>query len=73
MRRRKGYAGYSGFRRRRRGRKAAVILGVIAGIVILLAVIAAAVRIREIEVTGNKHYSDEQIVDMLFDGKWSRN
>lgn len=73
MRRRRGYAGYSGFRRRRRGRKAVTILAVILGVLILLAAVVIAVRISDIEVTGNKHYTNEQIIDLIFEGKWSRN
>lgn len=73
MRRRRGYAGYSGFRRRRRGRKAVTILAVILGVLILLASVVIAVHISDIEVTGNKHYTNEQIIDLIFEGKWSRN
>lgn len=73
MRRRRGYAGYAGYRRRRRGKRAVVVLGVILGILILLAAVLFAVRISDIEVTGNKQYTKEQIIDLIFDGKWSRN
>jgi len=73
MRRRRGYAGYSGYRRRRRGRKAAIVLGILLGILLLAAVLVLAVHIKEIEVTGNKQYTKEQVIDMIFDGKWSRN
>ena len=73
MRRRRGYSGFSGYRRRRRGKKAAIVLGVILGILLLLGILFFAVRISEIEVTGNKQYTKEQIIDLIFDGKWSRN
>lgn len=76
MRRRRGrgYSGYSGYRRRRgRGKTAAVVLGVILGIVLLVGILFFAVRINEIEVTGNKQYTKEQIVDLIFDEKWSKN
>lgn len=74
MRRRRGYSGFSGYRRRRgRGKTAAIVLGVILGIVLLIGILFFAVRISEIEVTGNKQYTEEQIVDLIFDGKWSRN
>lgn len=49
------------------------MLGVVLGIVLLLGILFFAVRISEIEVTGNKQYTKEQIVDLIFDGKWSRN
>lgn len=49
------------------------MLGVILGVLLLAAVLLAAVRISEIDVTGNKQYTKEQIIDLIFDGKWSRN
>lgn len=67
MRRRRGY------RRRRRSGKPMLVLGVVAGILLLAAVILFAVRITDIEVTGNKQYTKEQIIDLVFNGKWSRN
>lgn len=67
MRRRRGY------RRRRRSGKPMLVLGIVAGILLLAAVILFAVRITDIEVTGNKQYTKEQIIDLIFDGKWSRN
>lgn len=74
MRRRRGYSGFGGYRRRReRGKTAAIVLGVILGIVLLIGILFFAVRISEIEVTGNKQYTEEQIIDLIFDGKWSRN
>ena len=62
-----------GYRRRRKGRKALAVLGVLLGVLLLLAVLAFAVRIKEIRVTGNSHYTEEQVIDLIFDGKWSRN
>lgn len=50
-----------------------LVLGVIAGVLLLAAVILFAVRITDIEVTGNKQYTKEQIIELVFDGKWSRN
>ena len=73
MRRRRGYSGYSGYRRRRGGGKAAVVLGVILGVILLFVILFFAVRIKEITVTGNRQYSQEQIIDLIFDGRWSRN
>lgn len=70
--------GYPGFGRRRgrfreRGKTAAVVIGVILGIILLASVLFFAVQIKEIEVTGNKHYTREQIIDHLFEGRWSKN
>lgn len=76
MRRRRGrgYSGFSGYRRRRgRGKTAAIVLGVILAIVLLIGILLCAVQIKEIEVTGNKQYTEEQIIDLIFDEKWSRN
>lgn len=78
MRRRgRGYGGYGGgygvYRRRRRGTKIGIILGAVLGVLLLIAVILSAVRISEIEVSGNKQYTKEQVIDLIFDGKWSRN
>lgn len=76
MRRRRGrgYSGYSGYRRRRRGGKtAAIILGVLLGIVLLIGILFFAVRIKEIDVTGNRQYTEDEIIELLFDEKWSMN
>ena len=51
----------------------AIVLGVLLGILLLLAIVLFSVRISEIEVTGNKQYTKEQIIELIFDGKWSRN
>ncbi len=75
MRRRRGrgYSGFSGYRRRRgRGKTAAIVLGVILAIVLLIGILLWAVQIKEIEVTGNKHYTEEQIIDLIFDETWSK-
>ena len=58
---------------RRGGRKKGIILGVILGILIILLVLIFSVRIKDVEVSGNKQYTKEQIESLLFDGKWSRN
>lgn len=75
MRRRRG-RGYSGFRgygrRRGRGKTAAIVLGVILAVVLLIGILLWAVQIKEIEVTGNQHYTEEQIIDLIFDETWSR-
>ena len=49
------------------------MLGVLLAIVLLIGILFFAVRIKEIEVTGNKQYTEEEIVELLFDEKWSRN
>lgn len=76
MRRRRG-RGYSGFRgygrRRGRGKTAAIVLGVILAIVLLIGILLFATQIKEIEVTGNQHYTEEQIIDLIFDETWSKN
>lgn len=67
MRRRRGY------RRRRRGGKPVIVLGILAGVLLLAAVLFLAVRVTKIDVTGNRQYTEEQIINLIFDGKWSRN
>lgn len=47
--------------------------GILLGILLLLAALVFAVRIKEIEVTGNSHYTKEQVIDLVLGGKWSRN
>ena len=76
MRRRRGrgYSGYGGYRRRReKGKTLAIVLSVILAIVLLLGILFFAVRIKEIEVTGNKQYTKEEIIELLFDDRWSMN
>lgn len=72
-RRRRGYTGYRGYKRRRRGKTIGIVFGVLLGILLLLAVLFFAVRITDIQVTGNKQYTEQQIIDLIFDGRWSRN
>ena len=47
--------------------------GILLGILLLLAALVFAVRIKEIKVTGNSHYTEEQVIDLVLGGKWSRN
>lgn len=68
MRRRRG-----SYRRRRRGRAAGIALGILAAVLLLAAILLLAVRITNIEVSGNRQYTKEQIIDLIFDGRWSRN
>ena len=73
-RRGRGYSGFRGYGRRRgRGKTAAIVLGVILAIVLLIGILLFATQIKEIEVTGNQHYTEEQIIDLIFDEKWSKN
>ena len=58
---------------RRGGRKRGIIPGVILAILIILLVLIFSVRIKDVEVSGNKQYTKEQIESLLFGGKWSRN
>ena len=58
---------------RRGGRKRGIIPGVILAILIILLVLIFSVRIKDVEVSGNKQYTKEQIESLLFDGNWSRN
>ena len=55
---------------RRGGRKKGIILGVILGILIILLVLIFSVRIKDVEVSGNKQYTKEQIESLFFDGKF---
>ena len=48
------------------------MLGVILAIVLLIGILLFATQIKEIEVTGNQHYTEEQIIDLIFDEKWSK-
>lgn len=49
------------------------MLGVILAIVLLIGILLFATQIKEIEVTGNQHYTEEQIIDLIFDETWSKN
>ena len=73
MRRRRGRGGYGLYRRRRRGKKIGLVLGVVLGLLLLIAVLLFSVRITEIEVSGNQHYTKEQIIDLIFSERWSDN
>ena len=53
---------------RRGGRKKGIILGVILGILIILLVLIFSVRIKDVEVSGNKQYTKEQIESLFFYG-----
>ena len=57
-----------GMYHRRGGRKKGIILGVILGILIILLVLIFSVRIKDVEVSGNKQYTKEQIESLFFYG-----
>ncbi len=59
--------------RRRRRHIIEIVAGVIIGLIVLVLILLFAVRITDIEVSGNKRYTEDQIIDLIFDGKWSRN
>ncbi len=48
-------------------------IGIAAAVILLAALIVLSLQIREITVTGNKQYTSEQIVDLLFQEGWDRN
>ncbi len=52
-------------------RKTGIIIALLIGLV--LAIVFLSVNIKEITITGNQRYTDEQMVDMLFPDKVSRN
>ena len=55
------------------GKKIGLVLGVVLGLLLLIAVLLFSVRITEIEVSGNQHYTKEQIIDLIFSERWSDN
>lgn len=44
-----------------------------AAVIILVTIVFLSLQIKEIKVTGNKKYTSEQIVTLLFKGSWDRN
>lgn len=52
-------------------RKTGLIIAVIVGL--LLAILVLSVNISEVTITGNKRYTDEQMMEILFPDKASRN
>lgn len=49
------------------------ILGILLAAFLLAGIVVLSVNITSITVSGNQHYEDEEIVSMLFPGKWDRN
>ena len=58
-----------GLRKSRRKMK----IGIAAAVVLLLTVIFLSLQIRDITVTGNKKYTSEQVISLLFKDSWDRN
>ena len=72
-RRNRSYSGYSGYRRRRgQGKTAMIVLGVILSVLLLIGILFFSVRIKEIEVSGNRQYTEDEIIEILFDERWSK-
>lgn len=53
--------------------KRKIIIGIVAAVIVLLAVILLSIRITEITVTGNQQYTADEIRGLLFKGDWDRN
>lgn len=53
--------------------KRKIILGIAAAVILLAAVVFLSLRITEITVTGNHHYTSDAIQNELFEGRWDRN
>lgn len=53
--------------------KKKTIFGIVTAVVLLAVITVLTVNIKEITVTGNNRYTSEQIINMLFSGKWDRN
>ena len=53
--------------------KRRIVIGIVAAVIVLLAVILMSIRITEITVTGNKQYTADELRGLLFQDKWDRN
>jgi cell division protein FtsQ len=53
--------------------KGKIKIAIAAAVILLGAVAFLSLQIKEIKVTGNKKYTQEQIVNLLFKGSWDRN
>jgi cell division protein FtsQ len=53
--------------------KGKIKIAIAAAVILLGAVVFLSLQIKEIKVTGNKKYTQEQIVNLLFKGSWDRN
>lgn len=50
-----------------------MVIGAAAALILLAGIIVMSVNITEISVTGNQHYTEQQIIDMLFESAGDRN
>ena len=48
-------------------------VGIAVAVILLVAIAFLSFQIKEIKVTGNKKYTSEQIVNLIFKGSWDRN
>ncbi|RKD31508.1 cell division protein FtsQ/DivIB [Lacrimispora algidixylanolytica] len=53
--------------------KGKIKIAIATAVLLLVAVVFLSLQIKEIKVTGNKKYTQEQIVNLLFKGSWDRN
>lgn len=53
--------------------KRKIVIAVVAFVIVLSAAILMSIRVTEITVTGNKHYTADEIRGLLFKDKWDRN
>ena len=53
--------------------KRRIVIGIVAAVIVLLAIILMSIRITEITVTGNKQYTADELRGLLFQDKWDRN
>ena len=50
-----------------------LIIGIVAAAILLIGAFLMSLQIRTITVTGNHQYTSEQMIEMLFGGRWDRN
>lgn len=50
-----------------------IIIGIMAAVLLLVAVVFLFLRITQITVTGNRHYASDEIKSMVFQEKWDKN
>lgn len=58
--------------RERKRHRGLIIVGVVLLLVLLAGTILVSLQITDISVRGNKRYGEQEIIDMIFDGKWDR-
>lgn len=50
-----------------------MVIGIVTAAVLILVTAVLSLRVGEIRISGNHRYSEEQITDILFSGRWDRN